>query len=230
MLFLLWLVVGIYWQMRAQFRMRTGPLPWIGFVIYLMCVCGGFDWNFFKINLGFFMAYMIGILLFYLMLFMETWNGVLYRKIREFWHKEGLPGAFNLVPRWLFTYVIALCMGILFLLTNQKTVPTQLLFMVGTIACFALRDAGILHYFKLTPKSRRPESTTIFYLLLLYFLIPWLLTVLNMKSLLDLFWPIPQIGGNDNSMMSSLFFSFLQAVTAWALAWRRWRQYWQVVF
>ena len=40
---LAWLVAGIYWQMRNQMRMRTGPWLWLGFVIFWLVYSAGFE-------------------------------------------------------------------------------------------------------------------------------------------------------------------------------------------
>jgi hypothetical protein len=212
--------------------MRCSPLPWVAFVLYVMVILSGFDFYVpGAIHAGLFLAFLDGIAMFYIILFIESWNVVLYRRIQETWKKDGLHGALNFLPRWLLTFLMALAAGTIFIFTSlEGTQHLKWLFLVGTILCFALRDAGLLHYFRLSPTSRRPEFAAVFYLSVLYLLIPWLFKAMHLYTLTRIFWPMENIVSiDDDSLILSLMFSILQAFVAWALVLRRWKQNWQVM-
>lgn len=222
---LLWLVAGIYWQMRAQLRMRSGPWLWTGFVLFLMLFATGFEVELLRRNVVHFgpsAAFGAGLMCCYLMTFLEPWSGLGYRRILDSWKKRNVANVANAFPRWLATFALVFLAAVWIALGNIDT-PMLGLTLFSLLA-FAARDIALLHFFKFNPESRRATTATLFYLGILYILIPMLLSVLDYKGLAKLFVPMAtDVGGIQTALMSGL----LQAGIAGIFAWRRWQRYWR---
>ena len=87
------------------------------------------------------------------------------------------------------------------------------------LALFALRDAAIVSFFAFARQARRAEAAALFYLLLLYLLLPGLLSVVGLDGLADYVRPpaFEQTG-------FACIVMALQAALALALAVWRWRK------
>jgi len=224
---LFWLLAGVYWQMRAQLKMRTGPWLWAAFVLFVMAYMAGFS-NFdeFAPNMPATMpliGFSVAMVSLYLMVFLEPWSGVYYRKLLDSWKNRNKAALMNLFPRWVVSLLFAVIAAILVVVMADKPVISM-----AVLAClaFAVRDIALLHYFTLQPGTRRATAAALFYLAVLYFLIPSLLGVLHLVDLLPLFMPVPhtlQVG----TAVLSLLSASTQAAFLLLLTFRRWKQYWQ---
>lgn len=191
--FLIWLMAGIYWQMRVQLRMRSGPWLLVAFTLFTVYFHMGFveimllDERFSMYSELALRAFVICVTFLYVVLFLEPWGTVGYRKFYESWKSRNWIKAADLFPRWVASFILTLA-SMLWLCLQVKGFE-QLLFIVALLA-FIVRDITLYHFFKLRPGSRRATLATIFYLGFMYGLIPALLAVLHNKSLLPLFIPV----------------------------------------
>jgi hypothetical protein len=120
-------------------------------------------------------------------------------------------------PLWLVAIVTGLIMGLAAMLTptgNPKA--TNLLPFAAML--FVLRDAAIFQFFALAREPRRSEAAALFYLVLLYGLLPGLLHAVNADFLAHLVLPMIF----TESAMGT-FIMLVQASIAMAAAWWRWK-------
>ena len=217
---LTWLVAGIYWQMRNQMRMRTGPLLWLGFVVFWLAYSAGFEppashqWDKAKGILTFLLS--LGFL--YTIAFQEGWTTVRYRRFLGAWQEKNYGKALEICPRWLLTFPICVALGLWSVVSNFGS-PAAL--FVVALLCFASRDLALLHVFKFNPSNRRPEKTAFFYMAIAYVLLPFLFGVLHFYHGLALFLPDVTHGDTDH-LLDSTFSGALQALVVIYLAFQRW--------
>jgi len=84
---------------------------------------------------------------------------------------------------------------------------------------FAVRDAAIFQFFALARQPRRVEAATLFYLVLLYGLLPGLLTVSGAEAIAKFI--LPPLA--HSPAMTTVIMS-IQAAIAIGLAYARWRK------
>ena len=221
---LLWLIGGVYWQMRGQLRMRTGPWLWGAFTIYMMIFCAGFvrmSGFYNNFNSGLIVAYSVGLAFLYIMVLMEPWNGLSYRRLLDSWKNRNIKNFLHLFPRWLTTMIITFLV-VIAIIVNFITVPMTVFTIIASL-CFVVRDIALFHYFKFNPEARRANAAAFFYLFVLYALIPTLLSAIGLKDSLSLFFPVPING----QLVVSVFSASAQAALFIFLALGRWKKYWQ---
>lgn len=201
--FLLWNFVGLLQNMKQEFRFSTGIIVWIIFLVSMNLYLYGLIPNIPQINRAESFLFAFGIsLLFnltitYIMLFIEPKYIVDFRLLldtikKNDWYKFQL----NL-PLWFVSLVFSVLSGIvffilsLFLKSNIQGEAYSLFFPLNLLL-FAFRDILLLIFFNLTPNSKRADLTAIFYLLLLYGLIPAFLMVTELQVLYPIVLPIPE--------------------------------------
>jgi hypothetical protein len=221
---LLWLVAGIYWQMRAQLRMRTNPLLWAGFVAFIMLFFGGFEVGFierYAVMFGPSVAFFVGLTCCYGMVFMEPWSGLSYHRLKSDWQQKNWANVFDSFPRWLVAFILA-ALALAWIGLMHSDSPLVVLTLLAMLV-FAVRDIALLHYFKFNPESRRATATALFYLGILYLLIPPLIGALHIQGAIRFFLPI---GLAMDDVGISLASGLVQTTLLFILALRRWRRYW----
>jgi hypothetical protein len=126
-------------------------------------------------------------------------------------------------PLWPVTLVLALVFCVLTAVFVGPRIGEDAPFRVAVLApmplfLLAARDAGIYMFFALARQPRRVEAATLFYLALLYWLVPMLLRTAGAEGLANLvlppFWVQPAYATS---------IAALQAAAAIAAALWRWR-------
>lgn len=217
-LFLFWSIVGIYRNMRSGLQYAT--LPWVWFIFTIFCVI--YVPAFFKMDLSHvkisketitahsildvllllprYIALGVASTLTYLALFSERINVITYKKI---FHKDHHIKHF---PRWVMSFLVTLAIGIWisFLpnlhfgdLHNDNIVFIPAV-LSGAFILFLIRDILIIHYFKFSEtigNGTRSMVSAVFYLAILYFLIPGLLLSFKAPTWMLTFF-LPSSAGN----------------------------------
>ena len=200
-----WSVYGFYRCIRREYLYTNSVLPWCWFVISLMTFCAGFltlneirefsnDFLFVEVDIiGFRLheAFVVGILLAYFLAFSEARDVVEIKKMviafkEKDWYKLKVE-----CPMWLATLVISAITGVTGILVGFRqwdnlSVNT---FWVISVLAFVIRDIAALHYFTFKSTKRNPEFLTIAYLILVYLLLPGVLSGLG-DGILTLFYPM----------------------------------------
>lgn len=239
-----WAVFGVYWLMRGELRMRTGPLVFAGFMVFMMLLISGLTepsrlgYGWLSGDSRMFVAYGIGLTFLYGMAFLEGWSGVTYRQFMAARALGRSDKAAELFPRWVVAFALT---GMVALVSMLWEHSLRHVWIMATPLLFAIRDIGVLHYFRLNPDNRRALMSAGFYLGVLYVIIPLLLKTLGLKSFLlyvlavpanlvvvpDFGQPQVDAAGDGFKLFSSMLSGFVQASIAMWLVRRQWLKYWR---
>ncbi len=224
LLFLGWALLGVHNQLRAEFKIRSLPLAWSGFVLFLMVYLAGFAGTDAKHPaLSLYLAIALGVAttLTYLILFLERKDPVAARCLVDTfkgrnWRRfaEGMPCWLVTVPFVLITAVLLLCVPEN--LMDGATPFAQRAILISMVALLT-RDIGLVLFLNL---SRRPQRADLFAILLFalfYGLLPVILHTMDAKGAAALFWPL-----HDRWWISLPSAVIQAALMLWLVA-RRWQ-------
>ena len=190
--FTAWSLLGIHRRIREELQFRNTPVYWFLFCVFAASYLAGLvparvlgDE---VVTIRLVVAYATFIGLVYVMVITEDKNPVLVRRIIAALQARNWLSVFENLPAWLVTLagVYGLCIALLvhsssliqFLPRTVEVKPAAV-----AVALFVTRDVLLFIFFNMSANRRRADVTAIFYLLLLYWLIPSILTGLNMTSL-----------------------------------------------
>lgn len=237
-IFLLWSIVGIYRLMREELQFKNIPWVWGLFVIFMMVYMAGFFYKegykaSFDLNDSYLLiqarrsicaAFAVGIISTYLMLFSDiisvtNYRIMLYRWKQKKWIKFG-----ESIPKWIVSLVLTLIVAVM---TVVSFFPVQYpqgaygsFILVVSIVLFILRDATILHYFKFSSNNKRASLATIFYLAMLYILLPSFFLAAKLRDFVYAFYPIMREDASAVSLLPIL----VQVVIVGLLVHSRWEK------
>lgn len=225
-----WAVLGAYRVMSAELQVRALPWGWPAFVVFLAVYLAGFSlaspgrlqyaWDAVLIC-----GLLAAVAVSYLTLFAEPTGPVVLRRVwvrvaRREWRRslEELPG-------WIVNYTIA----VIFALSAAATVDFGIsregvleFFSAAplAIALFLTRDAALYLGFAFSRRPRRAEGAALFYLVMVYLVIPWLLHAAQWERAAELL--LPPIFDRPGFSVGVLAVHCI--LTAGFAAWR-WRAY-----
>lgn len=196
--FWLWTLVGAYRIMRRELNHSAHPWVWLGFMVFFgLYVAGLAKADKADALLTFFLSCHT---LSLLALFLENKDPVILRALLASLGKADLGKALQLMPAW-FSGLLLTSLSLVVLLLLPQRFPDfdwvlQGLYPDFTIATFCLlawlfliRDSALLLGLSLSGEARRAEATALVYLLLLYLVIPALLSNLNWDQAIPFFLP-----------------------------------------
>jgi hypothetical protein len=230
--FLTWSIVAIYRLMREELKFRNIPWVWGLFVAYMMFYISGFitEKNVPALvsllsspdgreNVQLFLAFGIGATSTYLMLFADQINITRYRVLWNQIKLKHLTKIGEALPAWIVSLALTIITGIVLCISfDNYDALKQLIPLVVAILLFILRDACILHYFKFSLHNKRAILATIFYLAVLYILIPALLIAAKSPGIAKLFYPVFAV--KDGGLILLSISVQLAAISV--LLYRRW--------
>lgn len=194
-----WTLLGAYRLMRVELLYVNRPWAWASFILFLMVYLAGFvPSDFPKSNMltvRIYIAFAVALGATYLSIFTEAKNSVVFRKMFAAYERNDLDRCLAYCPRWALSWIILL--GVSLIATFFTGVPDYSLrrkleiSMIPLPMCFfALRDIGIFIYFNLNPRSRlRADGNSIVLIIILYSLLPALLSAFGLGALNFLFLP-----------------------------------------
>ncbi len=191
LVFLFWTVWAIYRFMREALKFKNTPVVWALFVIFCMVYLTGFAPHrsmvgkpdetsdidqFLQLSI-LSVAFLIGISSTYVSFFSESLNIIRYRAILHHWERKAWRKIAHLIPMWCSSYLLSILVGFSVLIASLGMVSNiqPVFLLVASTLLFLVRDAGVFHYFTLVPNGRLPLLAALFYLGLLYLLVPNLL-------------------------------------------------------
>ena len=204
--FFLWGIVGMHRAMRKELQYENWPIAWTLFLLSLMVYCIGF------IPPGFihgapllfifcWISFTIAISLFYLMLLVEAKNLVDLRRLITGIRQDRWSALAVKIPTWLISLLFAACICVPMLFFAETVKLSSLYndnFFIQlsplTLFCFCLRDLGIVLHVNFSSTKKNRDMVAMFYLAILYLLIPLLLSIAGAEALLPWFIPIPKAG------------------------------------
>jgi hypothetical protein len=226
LVFLGWSVVGNLTLLRGELQMRTGPLPWIAFLIFCVCYTAGFadagaGAVFTTTRLA--IAIVVTAALTYAAILFEHKDPVLYRWLLGAFAQGRIDKVLGGLQSWMSALLLLTALVIYFELTFTPPLKEVLGFTQklapAVIAGFAfvLRDIGVFLYFNMGPK--RGDFGALVSLALLYVILPAMVAGFQSASLIGLFYPNP-----DANSVVMIAAPALEAAAIWMLAGARLRR------
>ena len=229
--FAAWAVFGVYRSLCAELQVRTTPWAFAAFALFLTSYVAGF-WTIPGIELaarGRTAFVLAGLLvcgtLTYVQLFAERTGVIVFRRVQVRLTRGELRRALEELPCWTVGFALTgifCALGVALLpggafgslpARNAALVPLPLFFLLG-------RDVCVFLFFSFARQPRRVEGATLFYLVLLYGILPWLLRAAHFDDLADLVLPPVLEGAGKASVIAAVHFAAAAALVAW-----RWRKY-----
>ena len=226
--FAAWSLIGIYRKMREELQFRNTPVYWFAFCVFMAIYLAGAvqqqllgeELTTFRL----FVAYTTFIVLAYAMIILEDKNPLLFRRINAARKEGNWQGVFESTPCWLVTLlsVYVLCIILLFnAYPDFNFAGRGFSFKPYLIAMslFLTRDVLLFVFFNMSANRKRADVTAIFYLVLLYWLIPSILTGMNLPVGTAALLPI---GTADTTI--SIISGFVQCSVLAFMALQRWQK------
>ena len=230
--FAAWAVLGAYRSFCRELQVRTLPWAWPAFSLFVAFWLSGFfagDGAFLRAFTGFGLLVALGAT--YFALFFDPTSAMTVRRVSAAAGRGDLQRAFEELPQWPTTLVLALAFAIAApwawsgfgdaIGGEGLRAISDFVARAPLAAVFAAaRDAAILVFFASSPKPRRVATTTLLYLALLWWVVPGLAAALGITGLASLVNPF---FGGDGPRAAVIF--AVQAAIVAALAAARWRRH-----
>ncbi len=190
-------VLGAYRLMCQELQVRTTPSVWVAFNLCLAGYLAGFATQ--PLGGTTLAAFsMTGLLvsagLTYAMLFTEQTGALVLRRIWVRAHRREWRYMFEETPCWVVSLTLAAVVCILAMIATPGRSPEMVRLGVPfwplLVLLFLLRDVAIFLVFALGRAQRRVEAATLFYLALLYLILPWVFTAAGAHGLRFLVLPV----------------------------------------
>lgn len=228
--FAAWAVFGVYRSMAAELQVRTLPWAFAAFNLFLAAYLAGFWVHGGADALGARDAFLVwGLLtaaaLTYLQLFGESTGVVVFRHVQVRLQRGEWRRALEELPCWPVGIALAglfAFLGALLLEVPSRT-GSPLNGLAGApLALFLLlvRDAAIFLVFAFARQPRRTEAATLFYLVMLYGIVPGLLLASDLQGLAQLVLPPVLENPGRAAAVAAVHAAIACALVAW-----RWRAY-----
>lgn len=224
--FLVWIVFGIYRLMREELQIKSTPIGWLAFVIFLMFYMSGLinldaDSNM-SIESGWMtQSYYIALILTYIMVFIEKKDPVLFRKLLKSIKEREWGTLTTNMQCWMVTVIVAIILVFVLCLSASLSDQAKHLTIPVVISMFFffLRDLFLILFLNLAKKNKRADMAAVLYLALLYGVLPSILFALKKTTLTFIFWP--QLEG---MVYLSVFASLVEMLLVFGFLLLRWRK------
>ncbi len=225
----IWAVTGAYRLMAVALQVRTKPVIWMFFSIFLAIYCAGIaaekistvsQWTILTT-----LSFWIFCGLSYVAVFTDRRNPIQLRRLFYTVRAGNWTRALEETPYWAASYLLAAIAAALILVmpVTGSAVPTMEYFVLAqTFPALLLvaRDIGILYFFSLAANPKRAVAATIFYFGFLYGLLPALFTALDLPIARIAVLPIAV----DKLGLSTLI-ALIHVLIVWWLVVSRWQQF-----
>jgi hypothetical protein len=226
--FAAWALLGAYRSMCDELEIRTTPWALPAFILFAAAYFAGFAIRGeAREPQAFFGIMVCGVVIAagfsYLLLFAEKSGATAWQRLRVRIRARQWLRALQELPLWLVALATGFVFAVAATLASSKMADGTFLQQVGlapiAVMLFAIRDAAIFQIFALARQPRRVAAATGFYLILLYGIVPGLLTAMGADLIAQLVLP-PLV----KSPAITTAVMLVQAAIAVTLAYRRWRK------
>lgn len=228
--FAAWAVFGFYRAMCTELQVRTTPWAYTAFNAFLTAYLAGF-WHASAaqpasaLNALLVCGLVVTGTLTYLQLFAEPTGVIVFRRVQVRFDRGELRRALEELPCWPVSLALAaIASALIALLFDAHGDPGQPLYgaSVAAIPAFFLlaRDAGMFLVFAFARQPRRIEAAALFYLVLLYGIVPGLLQVAGLQAVAELVLPPIFTSPGKATVVAAAQAAIAAALVAW-----RWRAY-----
>jgi hypothetical protein len=178
-LFTAWIWLACYRNMQAVLQIKTRPWAMVAFVIFCTTYVNGFVSDGIQqkqpLVVWLILPSFISIIGVYLGAFTEKRDWVSIRRFFKVWHNSTVSLALKDTPYFVALAVFGLFallpLGVMTVYKSMAEADNSGVFLPIAFVLM-LRDIGLLYYFSLGRKPARATMATVFYLVLLYVLIP----------------------------------------------------------
>jgi len=221
-----WAVFGLYRAMCTELQVRTTPWAIAAFALFVTAYLAGFlvapgaepgTGHDALIVCGF----AVCAALTYLMLFSEQASVTAARRVQVRLARGEWRRALEELPAWTATFALAALFCLFSLALLEERLPLRSLALAPAPAMLLLaRDVAIYLVFAFARRPRRVEAAAVFYLFLLYAVIPWLAHAAGLHALADLVLPPLLVKPGYATVVAAGQAAIAFAFVAW-----RWRAY-----
>jgi hypothetical protein len=229
LLFAVWAVFGAHRLMCQELRVRTTPWAWVAFLLFVTGYVSGFgirphDTLRQEMNVVLIAGLIVSMMTIYPLLFSEASGAMAVRRLVLRFAARDRRRLLEETPLWPVSLALtfAFCALIVVLVGprgSEDGIFRGVLLSPVPLVLLAVRDTALYMVFALARQPRRAETVTIFYLVLLYWLVPMVLNAAGAKGLSGLvlppFWEQPGYAA---------VVAVVQAVVVVAAAAWRWRK------
>jgi hypothetical protein len=195
-----WMLTGCYRRMRLELKMRNGPLVWLGFLVFIGAYVAGFDgWLSSNPSLAhldavarrLFLAGTAYVALGYVMAILEAKDRVRYRRLAAEIGHFRLGAVLADLQGWMMSYLAAVIIFVALIVRLGFAQMPQEQATVASMLGFFTRDMAIIVLVNMLWRLRGGDLASIAILMLLYALLPSIITSLHFSTGLALFSPQP---------------------------------------
>jgi hypothetical protein len=225
-----WAVLGVHKLMRRELQMKNAPWAWYGFVLFLMAHLSGFFYGtgskggmMEAASPVFLAVFGVAVAAVYLSVFAENKELLSLQIVMRLFAARDWRRFLERAPRWLLTLPMVAVAGAAVVGTAEAGKSGGALHVAAFVAAtvfFVLRDLGIVLYCNLGKQARRADLFSIVCLMLLYAIIPAILSAIGADKATLLFWPRIDQTPFTTSVITSLMEALLMAL----LVRERWRK------
>ena len=225
--FAAWAVFGCYRVMCAELQVRTLPWAFVAFAAFLTAYLPGFwivpEAGFAgMLNVVLIGGLLIAAALTYVQLLSEQSGVIVYRRVLLRLRRGETRRALEELPCWPVGLALAGVFSVLGLaLLDPIAAPSSsdrsLALVPLPVFLLLARDAAILLFFAFAWQPRRVETTTFFYLALLYGVVPGLLKAAGMETIADLVLPPVLEAPGSATLVAAGQLAVAAAVVRWRL-------------
>jgi len=202
--FMLWSLAGVFALMRVELQQHNKPWFWLGFVGFAMVYFAGVHVTppKFAAFLAPFpgsasTAYIVAVIATYILVFSEPKDQVQFRRLNQFMQTRQWTQAFLQAPRSILTLPIVIGTGMTVAAFSEVTLVQGFIHVIdGRVAViastlFVIRDVAFVYFMSLGQSDNHSsgDGRALLYLVLLYTVVPSLLSALHLKPLVAFFWP-----------------------------------------
>jgi hypothetical protein len=201
--FLGWSLLGNLTLLRSELQVRTGPLPWTAFVLFMIVYLTGFAPELGLTAAGMpssqlIVALVVAAALSYAAILLEPKDPVLYRWLLAAASRGRFDRVIGGLQGWMVAFLILSALTAYFALTYERPRADLFgnLYFVKTEVLaayfFVARDLGIFLFCNLAPRARYGDFAAAVALASLYLVLPTILTGVGLGEFLAFFIPNPE--------------------------------------
>lgn len=219
LLALFWCGIGNYRLMMQSLGMRTQPVVWLSFNLFLPVYLGGMAPD---VDHAFAMvALLVYATLTYLGIGLENNDAMRLKRLQGYLQQGFWQRAAEETPMWWISLLLSVPFALALSLSDDTFGWLGRLFHVYplSIVLLVLRDCAMYLYFFYGKQQQRALMLTLLSAAMLYGVLPGIFTAVGLTSIAAVFFPLWA-----DSPTSALLLGLLQTGLILVLAYRRWRE------
>lgn len=226
-----WVIIGTWQQMRSELRFSTKPWWWLGFLVFWMIFLAGFMNNdlgsFFsrerwKIYTSICLTCVVSTV--YLQIFFAPKDSMFWLRFLDAFKQKNTKAIGNLFPAWLTSFIVMLVLAVALIVMIVSDKNQEGLYFVIALVFFVLRDVLLAVWLNLSKGAKRADAAWVFYLLVLYLLLPGLVSQVFSSGSEQLFLPYLPSRFSANGNAWFILSPIIQAIVMMVMVSMRWRK------